>query len=142
MPARGKTKVSDAQRRKIAAGKLAGKPHSTIAAETGLAVSTVDHQLADQRTTTLILLLKNRDRAQLERMWKKGLDGLEKDLTAKDRAVAAMARGQLFRLLPLGDPPLLQIAATDSSGGHFTLEQLLESYRKVTVHGSGNANTV
>jgi hypothetical protein len=33
-------------------------------------------------------------------MWKKGLDGLEKDLTPRDPAVAAM-----LRILPPCDPP-------------------------------------
>ena len=134
MPARDTTKVSEAQRRKIAAGKVAGKTHRSIASETGLAVTTVDHEVADPRTVTLIQRLKARDQAQLERMWKKGLDGLEKDLTAKDRAVAATARGQLFRLLPLGDPPLLRMAPVDSTDG-FTLEELLTSYRKASGQG-------
>jgi hypothetical protein len=138
MPAKGKSKISDRQRAAIAAKRLIGKTAKTIAQEEGLAVKTVERQATDPRTTTLILRLKHRDGKQLERMWKKGLDGLEKDLTAKDRALAAMARGQLFRLLPLGDPPLLRIAPADNSGGDFTLEELLASYtaaQKAAVHG-------
>jgi len=127
--------VTDAQRSKIAAARAAGKTRKSIAVETGLGESTVAHQLSDPRTVTLLLRLKHRDRKQLESCWKKALDGLEKDLTAKDRAIAAMARGQLFRLLPLGDPPLLRIASADNSDGDFTLEELLQSYRKASMHG-------
>jgi hypothetical protein len=130
---KGASKVTDAQRRKIAAGKVAGRPHRRIAAEAGLAVTTVDHQVGDPRTVTLILGLKNRDARRLERMWKKMLDTLERDLKSKDVGVCAMARGQFLRLLPLGDPPLLRIAPADNSDGDFTLEELLQSYRRVTV---------
>jgi len=128
VPVRGKSKVTDAQRRKIAAGKVSGKPHGRIAAETGLAVTTIDHQVSEPRTVTLILRLKDRDARLLERMWKKMLDTLERDLKSKDNSVCAIARGQFLRLLPLGDPPLLRVAPADASGGDFTLEQLLQAY--------------
>jgi hypothetical protein len=134
MPAKGKTRLTDAQRYKIAQGKVIGKRRAEIAAEAGVAESTVSNQLADPRTATLILRLKHRDSEQIERCWKKGLDGLEEDLTARDRSVAAVARGQLFRLLPLGDPPLLRVSPADTSEG-FTLEELLASYRKASGHG-------
>jgi hypothetical protein len=128
---------------RVATGRLAGKTRKQIAADTGLGLadSTVTHQLADHRTVTLIQRLKQRDGAQLERMWKKGLDGLEKDLTPKNRAVAAMARGQLLRILPLGDPPPVAVATADNSAVTITLEELLATYHQATV-GAGDARDV
>lgn len=124
MPSKGKTRVTDAQRRKIAAAKLAGKSRKRIAAEVGLADSTVSHQLADPRTVTLTLQLKHRNAPQIERMHGLMLDSLERDLKSRNKTVCAMARGQFLRLLPLGDPPLLRIAPSDAPG-EFTLEELL-----------------
>jgi hypothetical protein len=40
------------------------------------------------------------------------------------------ARRDMLRFATAGDPPLLRIAPADNSGGHFTLEELLTSYRK------------
>ncbi len=139
MPAKGKTRVTDAQRRKIAQGKLAGKRRSVIAAEVGLAESTVSNQLADPRTVTLILRFKDQHAPELESMFAHSLKTLNSDLHSRNKAVVATARGQLYRLIPLGDPPLLRIAPNDNSEGDFTLEDLLitmtASYRNKTTTG-------
>jgi hypothetical protein len=133
MPAKGKTRITEAQRVKIAAGKATGKRAEEIAVETGLALQTVYNQANDPRTVTLILRLKHESTPQLERIWRKGLNGLERDIASKNPDIRRHARGQFFRVLPLGDPPLLRIAPADNSGGDFTLEELLISYRKVSV---------
>ena len=65
MPVKGKSKVTDRQRAQIAAGKIAGKSHRAIAAETGLAKTTVDHQATDPRVSTLTLRLKRQDEERL-----------------------------------------------------------------------------
>jgi hypothetical protein len=50
--AKQRTPATDAQRRKIATSRLADKTRKQIAADTGLADSTVTHQLADHRTAS------------------------------------------------------------------------------------------
>ncbi|MGP0075597.1 MAG: helix-turn-helix domain-containing protein [Bryobacteraceae bacterium] len=130
MPAKGKTRVTDAQRRKIAAGRAAGKPRKRIAAEVGLAESTVARQLADPRTQTIALRFKHRYERKFETMYGLTLKSMEADLRSKDKALVAAARMQFMRLLVLGDPPLLRIAASDNSDGEFTLEELLSAYAR------------
>ena len=131
MPAKGKSRVTDAQRRKIAAGKVAGKTNRAIAAETKLGVRTVDRQATDPRTVTLALKLKEGCEDDFKKLYGETLRTLKRDIQAKDRNVCAMARGQFLRLLVLGDPPLLRVAPVDTSGGDYTLEELLISYRRV-----------
>ena len=125
---KGRSKVSDAQRRKIAAAKIVGETHRAIAAETGLAVTTVDHAVTDPRVSTLTLRLKGRDEARLEQAWDLTVGSILKDLKSKSPAVVIAARRDLMRLLPLGDPPLLRVSPQDTSKGDFTLEQLLAAY--------------
>jgi hypothetical protein len=133
VPAKGKSKITEQQRHKIAAGRAAGKTRKAIAAETGLAPGTVGNQASDPRVVTLTLKLKQREEPRITRIYGHTLRTLERDVKSKDNAICAMARGQFLRLLPMGDPPLLRMASADTSGGDFTLEELLISYRKVTV---------
>jgi hypothetical protein len=119
----------------MAAGKVLGKPCAQIAAETGLAPSTVYHQLADPRTITMAQRLKAKSAPQLERTWDKALNTLEADVLSIDPNVCATARAQFFRVVTLGDAPQMRIQAPHSSGGDFTLEELLISYRRVSVSG-------
>ena len=135
MPAKGKSKVTAKQRRKIAAGKSAGKTHRAIAAETGLAVTTVDHHASHPQVVTLTLALKKQHESSLARMFALSLDTMERDIGSKNRGVCAAARAQLLRLLPLGDPPLLRIAPQDPGRGDFTLEELLICYRTMCLTG-------
>lgn len=134
---KGTSKVSDKQRAQIAAGKVAGKTHRAIAAETGLAKSTVDHHVSgDMRLATLTMRLKRKHEAKLEQGYGLMVASILRDLKGKTADLQIDARRDLMRLLVLGDPPLLRAAATDNSGGDFTLEELLRSYRRVTVdHG-------
>jgi hypothetical protein len=133
VPAKGKSRVTDAQRRKIAAGRVAGRSHRAIAADTGLALKTVDHHATDPRVNTLILRLKHKYERELGRGWRLALLSLLRDLRSKDHVLQIAARRDLLRFLTVGDPPLLRMAPADTSGGDFTLEELLISYRKVTV---------
>lgn len=137
MPAKGKSKVSDQQRAQIVTGKLAGKSHRAIAAETGLAKTTVDHQAVDPRVSTLALRFKQRDEARLEQAWDLTVASIVRDLKSKSPELVIAARRDLMRLLPLGDPPLLRVAPTDSSGGDFTMERLLATYRAVGLAKPG-----
>jgi hypothetical protein len=130
MPAKGKSRISDAQRAKIAAGKVAGKPSRQIADEVGLAKSTVDHAVSDPRTSTLALRFKHKDEARLEEAWDLTVASILRDLKSKSLARILNARRDLMRLLPLGDPPLLKVAPSDGQGGTCTLEELLIAYRE------------
>ncbi len=137
MPRKGTSKVTEAQRRAIAVGKASGRTHKQIAAATGLAVSTVDHRASDPRVATDLLRLKHKDRGKIERMWTRFLNRIYRDMASRDHVVSATARAQFLRLLPLGEPPLLRVAPADNSGGDFTLEELLITYRRATIeHGS------
>ncbi len=138
MPAKGKSKISDAQRAKIAAGRVAGKPAKQIARETGLAKTTVDHQAGDPRTGTLTLRLKHKDEARLEQAWDLAVGSILKHLKSKSADMVINARRDLMRLLTLGDPPLLRVAPTDNSAGDFTLEELLATYRSVSQKPPSN----
>lgn len=135
MPAKGTTRVTDQQREKIAAGRVLGKSRDAISKETGLAVDTVAHQLADPRTATLVLKFKHQSENQLQRIWAKMLNRIEADIHHKELGRSVAARGQAIRILTAGDPPLLRQASSDNSGGDFTLEELLISYRRVSISG-------
>jgi hypothetical protein len=135
MPAKGTTRVTDEQRKRIAAGRTLGKTRKAIAEETGLAPQTVANQLADPRTATLILEFKHKSRAQLDRIWLKTLNRIEADIHHKELARSAAARGQFIRILTAGDPPLLRIAPADNSGGDCTLEELIITYRRASIGG-------
>lgn len=132
MPAKGKGRITNEQRKRIAAGKLLRKTSRQIAQETGLAKSTVDHQASDPRTATLTLALKHRHRDKIEEAYKLSLKSILTHLKSKSTDLIIDARRDLFRMLPLGDPPLLRIAPAYNSGGDFTLEDLLISYRKAS----------
>ena len=133
---RGKANVNDRQRAQIAAGKVAGKTHKAIAAETGLAVSTVNHHVSnDARVATLTLRLKHKYEADLEQGYGLAVKSILRHLKGSSPELQIDGRRDLMRLLVLGDPPLLRMAPVDNSGGTFTLEELLSSYRTVQLRG-------
>jgi hypothetical protein len=127
MPARNKSKVSDAQRRKIAAGKVLGRTAKSVAAETGLSQRTVERQLKDPRTVAYIQEFKERDYKDLSESWRDMIRGLRQDVKSKDFVIRRAARVDLIRVLEAGEPPLdkAQAPGTDSTKGDFTLEELL-----------------
>jgi hypothetical protein len=135
MPAKGKSRISDAQRAKIAAGKVAGKPARQIAEEVGLGKSTVDHAVSDPRVSNLTLRLKHKDEVKLEQAWDLALGSILGHLKSKSSDLVISARRDLMRLLTLGDPPMLKIAPTHSSAGDCSLEELLQTYRAATSKG-------
>lgn len=133
MPARGKSKVSDAQRRKLAAGRAIGKTAKQLAKETGLAHSTVMKQVVDPRTTTLAQHYKVRYEPQITRIFEKTLNGIEADVLSLNTDLAVKSRNQALKVVTLGDPPLERLNPPSPGGGDFTLEELLVTYRKATV---------
>jgi hypothetical protein len=135
MPAKGKAKVSDDQRRQIAAKKLIGKTARTIAQETGLAVKTVEKQSTDARTVTFILHQRKRSQKHLEQAWDLGLASILVHLRSGVPELVIAARRDMLKFATAGDPPLLRIPPVDTDRGDFTLEELLQSYRSATLKG-------
>ena len=135
MPAKGKSKVSDEQRQQIAASKLVGKTAKDIAAETGLAVKTVEKQANDPRTATFILRQRQRSEKHLEEAWTLGLASILVHLKSGVPELEIQARRDMLKFATAGDPPLLRVPPENPDEGSFTLEQLLEAYRHAGMHG-------
>lgn len=133
MPAKGKSRVTPAQKAKIAAGRAAGKRSKEIAQAAGVSVSTVEHQAAKPEVQTLIARLKHRDEKQLERIWKGTLDGIERDIKAKHPDIRRHARTQALKAITAGDAPLARLEPGDGGQGEFTLEELLVVYRRASA---------
>ena len=127
MPAKNKSKVSDPQRRKIAAGKALSQTTKRIAAETGLSTRSVERALKDPRTVAYIQDFKARSYKKLSKAWDVMIDRLCEDVGSKDPYIRSRARVDLIRVLEAGEPPLdkAQAPGTDSTKGDFTLEELL-----------------
>ena len=133
MPAKGRSKVSDEKRQQIAAARLIGKTAKTIAQETGLAVKTVERQATDPRTAAFILRQRQRSERALTQAWRLSLASILVHLRSGTPELVIQARRDMLRFATAGDPPLLRMAATDNSGGDFTLEDLLTTYRKASM---------
>ena len=137
MPAKGKTKVTSRQRKKIAAGRLVGKTDKAIAAEVGLHPVTVNRVAHDARTTTLILRLKEKDDQDFATLWASMITGLKDDIASKDFSERHASRNFLLKAITAGDPPLHRVGDVGSSEGDFTLEELLLTMRRVTKKKAG-----
>jgi len=133
MPTKGKTKVSDVQRATIAAARLIGKTALEIAKDTGLGVRTVERASTDPRTATSILRQRQGSERALEQAWRLGLASILVHLRSGNAGLVIQARRDLLRFATAGDPPLLRVAPADNSRGDFTLEELLQSYRRATA---------
>jgi hypothetical protein len=127
MPTKNKSKVTDAQRRRIAAGKVVGKTAKTIAAETGLSSRTVEREATRSRLLALVAEYKARDEKTLSQIWDLMIKRLKGDIDSNDPDIRRHARGQFMKLLVLGE------SATDGDKrpqpGDMTLEELLTVYR-------------
>lgn len=131
MPAKGKSKVSDKQRAVIAAGKLAGKTRDQISRETGLAQSTVAHQLVNPRTMMLLLEMKLRSEPELVEMWGMMLVGLKVDLVSDDSDIRRHARTFLLKIFEAGESTPKALAARDARQGDVTFEEALILWAKM-----------
>lgn len=133
MPTKGTSKVTHSQRTKIAAGRLAGKGNKEISAETGLALSTIEHQVFDTRTLTLMQRAKQHHEPELLRLIKRALVVIKKGLYDKDIEVAGRAVDRLRAWVTAGDPPLARLTdpAHDLPPGDFLVEEALLYYRRI-----------
>jgi len=132
MPAKGKSRLSDRQKQRIAAGKALGRRHRDIAADTRLAKTTVDHAVLKPETKALIQQFKDENQEQLSRMYKKALGTLDADLDRKAFDARIRSRAQLMGIIQAGDE---RIAIGDlgagEDGGKYSLEELLVEHVKL-----------
>jgi hypothetical protein len=140
VPAKNKSRVSDGQRAVIAAGRISGKTSAQIAAKAGLSESTVKKQATDKRTKVLIARLKDRDEAQLDRIWRKALNRCEGLIDDKDSIVALRASKLAVDMVTAGDPPLARLELNVADGEReCTLEELLKIYGRAIANGLNQA---
>lgn len=133
MPAKGKSRVTAAQKQKIAVGRATGKRSKDIAKAAGVSVSTVEHQARKPEVQTLIARLKSRDEGQLDRIWRKTLNAIESDVLSIDPDISRHARSQALKAIVAGDAPLARLEPGDGSQGEVTLEELLVVYRRASA---------
>jgi hypothetical protein len=136
VPAKGKSRVTAAQRKRIAAGKLVGRTNKQLAGELDLHPDTVGRAATDYRTTTLILSFKARQQRQLDKALDLALQSLLRDLKSNDNDLVVSARRDLLRYVTAGDPPLYRVGDVGSTDGDFTLEELLQTMRRFTTEKS------
>jgi hypothetical protein len=132
MPKKGKSPVTTKQRAKIAAGRVKGKTHKTIAKEMGLAESTVRKQAVDVRTRAMIAGLKQRDQVELEEVWAGILGSIQAGLKKRSVAQNIAARRDGMKLLVLGDTRNMDVGGADDGEG-YPLEDLLRTYREAAT---------
>lgn len=117
----------------MAKGRLAGKSIAEIAQETGLAKSTVAHQVFDTRTLTLMQRAKEWHEPELLRLIKRALAVIKKGLYDKDIEVAMRAVDRLRTWVTAGDPPLARLTdpVHDLPPGDLLVEEALLYYRRI-----------
>jgi hypothetical protein len=135
VPAKGKSKITPAQRKKIAVAKVAGKTDKEIGQALDLHPTTVNRVAHDTRTTTLILRLKEKNDQTFGKLWQDMMKGLGQDVRSKDFIVRHQSRNFLLKAITAGDPPLHRVGDVGSTDGDFTLQELLVTMRTVTRKG-------
>jgi hypothetical protein len=132
LPAKGKSKVTAAQRLKVAAGIAAGKTGKAIARETGLAHSTVMKQAVDARTRAHAFDIKVRNLAAIEALVTKRIGQLNKELNSRSAIVRHNAGNQVIKFAQMGDPPFAAAPPPIDEGG-MTVMQALALYAEIRV---------
>lgn len=124
-------KLSVAQRRKIAGGKLAGKGQREIARDAGCSVSSVSHAGNDPLVQGLIAEASAAHRERLLDLYKRMLASIEKDMQSRAGADRLAARGEVVRLMMLADQAAgVDAAPAQSEGGSVSLQELLIAYQR------------
>lgn len=140
MPAKGKSKITDKQRRQIAAGKVLGKTSWQIAKQVEVHPDTVRKAWADERTLTQITELRLKGADQVERIFFKALDNLESEFDKKtiktlEPVDRHRCRMEAYKVGTLGDPPRAAVgkASADNTKGDITYEEMLIIVREVMI---------
>ncbi len=133
MPAKGTKRVTERQRKKIAAAIAAGRTQREIARETGLSRRSVERHAVDPRTRTLIQEIRSdpEDQEEFRAMWRTFRRRLARDLMDSDADVRHKAGLRLLRAIVLGDEPE-RIGQQGTEGG-LQLMEALEIYRRVEI---------
>lgn len=140
-PRAPKGHISDAKKRQIAAGRVAGKTHGKIAQELHLAESSVKRTATkDPVVKAYMQQFADKKAVQIERMYNLALDAVEADLKQKtDKYARGYAVDRVLRIVEAADRVRLRLqdetaAKTGADGrGQFSLEELLLQFRRVTT---------
>lgn len=136
--------MSQAQRRKIAQGKVAGATSKEIAAATGLAEGTVRNAVSDPRTQVLISRYKQRFDDQLQVLFADTIKSIHKRVRSESPMVAEPACDQALKLIQAGDQPaakvdVQQLQLQAQQKGSANLSELLLSIRQTTITTEGQS---
>jgi hypothetical protein len=127
---KGKGTLGDGQLKAIAAGRVAGKSATKIAAEIGVHPSTVEHRLATPEVRSLIERLEEKLEAKYERALDSALESLVKDNEHTDPEVRSKARSQTLGFVTARERIAAKASGEGKGGGQpgegsFYLEELL-----------------
>jgi hypothetical protein len=144
MPAKGKSRITKAQKLAVAAGRAAGKTIPEIAADVGIAPSTAAHVATSREVRGIIDRIFADETAMFVRLMASTVASVEADMAGAKLSPEqrSAAREQALRILQLGQPAQPQPAAGGvggfASGGGFLLGDVLAVYRSA-VQAAGGA---
>lgn len=133
MPAKGKSSLTPKQISAIARGKAAGKKNAEVASEAGVSVSIVDHASSNPRIGPLIVALKEKHRARLEKLYAASLEGMFGDLKHPEPDIRVRTRTQVLKFIESGEPNRLADVFQNNNAGDFSFEELLIAWRRTTT---------
>ena len=125
MPAKGKSKVSPSQARRVAAKRAAGQTIRDIAKEESLSPSAVSS--AARRNAPLIQRLTIKHEAQLEEMYSRALKHLSRDLGSKSAATRHDARQSLLKYVVAA----ARVQVTIEAPGQFDLQTVMVAWQRI-----------
>lgn len=129
------------RKRKIAQGKLAGKPRTQIAKELGVSLSTVDHFGQRPEDQALLDAVSREHEAELHVLHSDIITSCRKDLTHRKPEVRSTARREGMAIILAAD----RHRAPDTPGsdeGQWTLQELMISYHLARGPGRPRKNEV
>lgn len=142
MPARGKSRVTAAQRAAVAVGKAAGKTRAEIAEDTGLAPSTISAVAAKPETKGIIDRLFAEQHELMAGLMVGIVESLKADIAPGSKLSPEQrhtARQQAVSVLQLGqppEPPPSPAGPGAGPGGGAHLTDWLVAYRSITQGGA------
>ena len=128
MPAKGKSRVTDGQRTRIAADKLSGVPQKVTAAALGLSTETIKKQRSDGRTLALMASMKEhpKNEEKIREGFRAGLAMIVSTIQSKAKDVTRGEKIRAFHeLVGVAVAGEQRIEVTDKRSGQYTYEELL-----------------
>lgn len=129
---KGRKQITEGERRKIARARAAGKSRREIAKELGRPPDTIKHQLANPRTVTLVLAMKERLQPLIEKGFEIAVKNLVKRCADRNKEVQHQAAGMMLKYVTAGDPPLYRVGDQGTQEGDFTLDEMMVYLRRVS----------